>query len=97
MKWMQRNLAALVVAGALSLGLVGPVAAQVQDGLVNVAIGDITILEDVRVGVAAQIAAAICGIEVGPVVLLATNVDLTGTPVTVCTARRQGDIVIEQN
>ena len=35
MKRMQRNIVALLVVGALSLGLVGPVAAQVQDGLVN--------------------------------------------------------------
>jgi hypothetical protein len=42
-KWMQRNIAALVVARALSLGLVGPTAVQVQnqDGLVNVAVGDL--------------------------------------------------------
>ena len=42
-RWMQRNMVALVVAGALSLGLVGPAAAQVNvgDGLVNVQIGNV--------------------------------------------------------
>jgi hypothetical protein len=99
MKWMQRNIAALVVAGALSLGLAGPAAAQtttVGDSLVNVAIGDIRILEDVRIGVAAQIAAAICNVNVGPVVLLATDVDTTSVEQTICTAR-QGPITITQN
>jgi hypothetical protein len=98
MKWIQRNIAALVVAGALSIGLAGPAAAQLQigDGLVNVQIGDVTILEDVRVGVAAQIAAEICGVKVGPVVLLATEVDATGDEETICKTQ-QGPVRIVQN
>jgi hypothetical protein len=38
MQWMQRSIVAILVAGALSLGLAGPAAAQPveQDGLVNV-------------------------------------------------------------
>jgi hypothetical protein len=42
MKWIQRSIVALLVAGALSLGLAGPAAAQPinQDGLVNVFMGD---------------------------------------------------------
>jgi hypothetical protein len=97
-RWMQRNIVALVVAGALSVGLAGPAAAQVQigDGLVNVQIGDITILEDVRVGVAAQIAAEICGVKVGPVVLLATDVDVNGDRETICKTA-QGPVRIVQN
>lgn len=98
MKWMQRNTAALVVAGALSVGLAGPAAAQVtvSDGLVNVTIGDITILEDVNIGVAAQVAAEVCGVKVGPVVLLAMNVDTTGDTETICRTR-QGPVRIVQN
>jgi hypothetical protein len=98
MKWMRRNIAALVVAGALSVGLAGPAAAQVtvQDGLVNVTIGDVTILEDVRIGVAAQVAAEVCGVKVGPVVLLATDVDVTGDRETICKTA-QGPVRIEQN
>jgi hypothetical protein len=65
MKWMQRSIVALLVAGALSLGLTGPAAGQVeQDGLVNVNVGDIT-FEDINIGVAAQIVASACGIKVG--------------------------------
>ena len=56
---------------------------QNQSGLVNVAIGDVTILENVSVGVAANVAAAICGVQVGPVAVLA-NQAAAGQTVTVC-------------
>ena len=84
-KWMQRGIVTLLVAGALSLGLAGPAPAQVQDGLVNVAVGDVTILEDVNIGIAAQVAASLCGLKVGPVAVLASQVDRSGGTVTVCT------------
>jgi hypothetical protein len=89
---------ALLVAGALPLGLAGPAAAQVQvqDGLVNLAVGDVTILEDVRVGIAALIAANICGVKVGPVALLGTAVDRSGATRTVCETD-QGPVKIQQN
>ena len=77
--------------------LAAPAQAQVnQDGLVNVAIGDVTILEDVNTGVAAQVAAALCGIKVGPVAVLGTAVDASGTTDTVCT-NNLGDINLVQN
>jgi hypothetical protein len=75
MKWMKRSILGLLAAGALSLSLVGPATAQLQDGLVNVAVGDITILEDVNVAVAAQVIAAICDVNVGPVVVLGRAID----------------------
>ena len=56
---------------------------NVQNGLVNVALGRIT-LTDINVGVAANVAAAICGIKVGPVAVLATAVDAGGPTRTVC-------------
>jgi hypothetical protein len=56
----------------------------------------VTILEDVRIGVAAQIAANVCGVRVGPVAVLATQVDGSGQSRTVCTIE-QGDVTIEQN
>lgn len=54
-----------LVIAILLLGVLVPFAGGqvVQDGLVNVAIGDITI-EDVNVTIAAQIAAAICAQDV---------------------------------
>jgi hypothetical protein len=97
MKWMQRNIAALVVAGTLSLGLAVPAAvqAQRQSGLVNVDVGDVNILNNVKIGLAAQVAASICGVEVGPVALLAANVARTGTTQTVCTTD-EGPVTISQ-
>jgi hypothetical protein len=90
MKWMQRNIAALLVAGALSVGVVGPVAAQQQSGLVNVNVGDVTILRDVNIGAAIKVAAALCGLSIGPVAVLASGVAGGGTA-AICTI--EGDTV----
>jgi hypothetical protein len=100
MKWMQRNIVALVVAGTLSVGLAGPASAQVtiQDGLVNVSVGDVTILEDVAVGVAANVVANICGLRISNVAVLARQVDRSGDSVTVCTAGPTSQpVTISQN
>jgi hypothetical protein len=74
---MKAAMAALF-AVILSIGLTAtpPVGAQDQDGLVNVAIGDITtgdILSNnrVTVGVAANTAANVCGIQLQAAVLSA--------------------------
>jgi hypothetical protein len=69
---------------------------QIQDGLVNVAVGDVTILQDVNVALAAKVAANICGVSVGPVAVLGRAVDRTGETQTVCTVD-QGDVDIVQN
>lgn len=69
---------------------------QTQDGLVNVAVGDVTFLNDVNIGVAAQVAANICGVKVGPVAVLGVAVDRSGATRTVCTTD-QGPVTIEQN
>jgi hypothetical protein len=91
-----RTLGTLVASVALTAGVAVPASAQTQDGLVNVAIGDVTILEDVNVGVAAQVAANICGVKVGPVAVLGQAVDQSGTTRTVCTTD-QGPITLRQN
>jgi hypothetical protein len=92
--------AGTALAGALllTLGIAAPANAQpqFQDGLVNVAIGDITILEDVNIGVAAQIAANVCGVKVGPVAVLGRAVDRSGDTMTVCTIDDQ-TIELTQN
>jgi hypothetical protein len=85
-------LAAFMLSGAVAL----PAQAQQQDGLVNVMVGDVTIVEDVNVGVGAQVAANLCGIKVGPVAVLATQVDRSGDTTVVCTAD-QGPVTITQN
>jgi hypothetical protein len=81
-----KKLAASVFASAvMAVAVVVPAGAaqQQQDGLVNVAIGDITI-QDVNVGVAANIAANVCGIAVGPVAVLGRAVDRSGDDAVVC-------------
>jgi hypothetical protein len=83
--------ATLFASAVLLAGIAVPSASaanQQQNGLVNVAIGDITV-EDVNVGVAAQIAAEVCGVNVGPVAVLGTAVDRSGETRTVCTVGDQ--------
>ena len=80
--------AALFATAILGAGIAGPAAAQNdsrQNGLVNVSIGNIEILNDANVGVAANVAATVCGVNVGPVAILAVNTAATGTQHTVCT------------
>jgi hypothetical protein len=69
---------------------------SVQDGLVNVSVGDVTVLEDVNVGVAALVTANVCGVKVGPVALLGQAVDRSGATRTVCESN-QGPVTILQN
>ncbi len=81
----------------IASGTAAPASAanQDQNGLVNVAIGDITI-SDVNIGVAAQIAAQICGVKVGPVAVLGAAVDRSGAMRTVCESE-QGDVTLTQS
>jgi len=88
----------VAVAGqALAMAL--PASAQVeQDGLVNVNIGDVTILEDVNIAIAALVAANICGVDVGPVAVRGQAVDASGDTKTVCTNRAgRRAVTISQN
>jgi hypothetical protein len=71
-------------------------ATQVQDGLVNVAVGDVSVLNDSTIGVAAQVAAEVCGLKVGPVSVLGRAVDRSGETRTVCTTD-QGPVTISNN
>ncbi len=85
----------LSAAAMLFGGMAGPAAAQQEaDGLIVVQIGDITtgdILSEneVAVGVAAQIAANVCGVKVGPVAVLGQAVDRSGDTRTVCETGEQ--------
>lgn len=95
-----RTAMASLFAGAIVLtGSAAPAAAATQtqgDGLVNVAVGDVTITDAVDIGVAAQIAANICGVKVGPVAVLGAAVDRSGTTRTVCETD-QGPVTLTQN
>lgn len=86
---MKRGIiAAGALAGALTLGVATPASAQpiITGGLVNVVVGDVTVLEDVRIGVALSVAANVCGVAVN---VLASQV---GTGPVTCDAPT-GDIV----
>jgi hypothetical protein len=37
-----------------------------QDGLINVAVRDVTVLQDVNIGLAAQLTAQVCGLKGQP-------------------------------
>jgi hypothetical protein len=83
-------------------------AQNVQDGLVNVAVYDITVIDgdvivtlnrvisDVNVGVAAQIAANVCGVKVGPLAILGQAVDRSGATRTACETGSQS-VDFQQN
>lgn len=94
-----KKMVALVCSASLFGSAVAVPAAQAQvqqDGLVNVNVGDVTILEDVNVGVAALVAAQVCGVKVGPVAVLGRAVDRSGDTRTVCQSD-QGPVTITQN
>ena len=95
-----RTAIASLFAGAIVVtGAVAPASAAEQtqgDGLIQVQVGDITITDAVDIGVAAQIAANICDVKVGPVAVLGVAVDRSGGDRTVCTTD-QGDVVLTQN
>ena len=87
---------AIAVAGILGFGSYATAQVTVQDGLINVTVGDVTALNDVNIGVAAQVAANACGLMVGPVAVLGRAVDSTGVARTVCT-NNQGPVTLSQN
>ena len=73
----------------MGFGMVGSAAAQPQQsGLVNVNVGDVTILEDVGIGVAANVAANICGVQVNAAVI-AEQVVRNNEPLAVCETGEQ--------
>jgi hypothetical protein len=96
--YARKSLVTLFAGAALVTGVATPSSAQPveQDGLVNVNIGDNTLRDAVDIGVAAQVAAEICGVKVGPVAVLAKAVDRSGETRTVCQSD-QGPITISNN
>src|SRR5688500_14167876 len=61
-----KKISGAVVAGVMTIGVAaGPADAQTkQDGLVNVVVGDVTILEDVNIAAAVGAAVQACGIDI---------------------------------
>ncbi|HJU64587.1 MAG TPA: hypothetical protein VJ596_02870 [Gemmatimonadaceae bacterium] len=98
---MRKLLAILAIGGALAFGAPESASAQEQDGLVNVVVGDVTILEDVNVAVAVNAVVTACDlVDVGnvQVALLAraTQVDRSGRSTTICRTEG-GPVEITQN
>jgi len=92
-----RKVAASLSVSAVLLAGAAPAGAQPdQDGLVNVFIGEVEVLNDANIGLAAQVAANVCGVKVGPVAVLGRAVDRSGATETVCTTD-QGPVQIRQN
>ena len=89
---MRRVLTAAVLAGGMVLAGGRPALAQQQDGLVNVAIGDVTILRNVDVALAANVVANLCALVEADVLVLAEQVDQGAGPFT-CTQRGNGRAV----
>ena len=87
----KRMLAAVSTSALPAGAAAGPAAAATttQDGLVNVNVGNVNVARDVDVGVAANVVANVCGVNVGPVQALASQVDATGTATAVCTSGGQ--------
>jgi hypothetical protein len=92
---LTRSAFCVAASAALVTGVAGTASAQpVQDGLVNVNVSGNTVT--VPIGVAAQIAAEVCGVNVGPVAVLGRAVDRGGPTTTVCDTD-QGPVTIAQN
>jgi hypothetical protein len=97
---VKKTAAGALMGGSLLFTGMGVASAQplnLQDGLVSLAVGDVAILNDVNVGVAAEVAAAICGISVSDVNALGTQVEADGGQKTVCTVGKDSPITLSQN
>ena len=97
---VKRATAGAALGGSLfftaGLGIASAQPDTADDDLVNLALGNVSVLEDVNVAAAAQIAAAVCGVAGGPVTTTAETVDTSGTETVVCT-NNLGAISFSQN
>jgi hypothetical protein len=88
---------------ALSASLLAPASLAgaanqfIGDGLVNVQVGDISVLDNADIAVAASVAATLCDVvDIGSIGVLAQQVDLTGKKATVCKTEN-GPVTIRKN
>jgi hypothetical protein len=90
----RKSIATVFAGTVLAVGIASPASAQTrQDGLVNVVVGDVTILEDVNIAAAVDAAVQACDlVDVGNVTLLAARTDNTSRSSTVC-RQEDGDKV----
>jgi hypothetical protein len=99
---MKKTAAGAVMGGALlftGMGVAQAAPLQLQDGLVNVAVGDVTVLRNVQVEAVAQVLANVCpNVNAEDINVLATQVDRDGgtQQVATCTAFTQ-PVNLQQN
>lgn len=105
LSYAKKLAATTLVSSTLVLGGLAPMASAAgpvnQDGLVNVNVGDVTILEDVNVAAVVGVAANICDVNVGPVAAAilgeAIAVDRSGRSRTLCLSEAGENVDIVQN
>jgi hypothetical protein len=91
---MRKRIVGLAAASVLAFsGIAAPAALAQQNGLVNVQIGDVNILRNVDVAVAANVIAGVCAnLDANAAILAVQGVDETGQTFT-CTQRGTGRVV----
>lgn len=99
MNAIRKSVATVAVAGTiLGGGMAAPAFAQPQTGLVNVNVNvednEILSRNNVGVGVAANIAAAVCGLEVNAVVLSIVQDVVRGGDTFECEAKTGDSVVV---
>ena len=84
--YARKTAATLIAGAALAVSIASPASAQTkQDGLVNVVVGDVTILEDVNIAAAVGVAAQLCDVvDVSNLAVLATQTDQTSRNTVAC-------------
>ncbi len=101
MSFVKNAAAGAVLGGSLlftaGLGMAQAQPADGADGLVNLSIGELTLLQSVTADTAATAASALCGAVPADVSALATQVDAEGNQQTVCSGLPGGDLVVVQN
>jgi hypothetical protein len=95
---LRKMLAVPMLAGTVAVGAVAcEPTTTVQDGLVNVNVGDVTILEDVNLNVAADVTAQLCGVNVDAVVAVIAAVDQDSRTRTICKLEDNDKVRVTQN
>lgn len=85
----------LLFTAGLGMAQAQPADAPAPDGLVNLSVGDVTLLQGVTADTVATAASALCGAVPADVTALATQVDGDGTQQTVCAGLPGGDLVVQ--
>ena len=97
--YAQKSIATLFAGTVLAVGVASPASAQTrQDGLVNVNVGDVTILEDVNIAAAVDAVAVLCpAVSVSNIAVLAEQTDATSRTRAVCRTEDNDRVRFTQN